>query len=196
MIREYFNSKAGIWDNVIAEKDNAKLLALANRLDINYGSRVLDVGTGTGVFTPFLLDKIGSNGELIALDIAEQMLGQFACKEYSVKVNLVQADISFAPFASDCFDSVVCYSAFPHFQNKLIALTEIYRILKNNGILYICHSSSKESINNIHRSIPHVCNDIIPDLNIMKNLLDSAGFNDNSINDLTDSYFVRASKPR
>jgi ubiquinone/menaquinone biosynthesis C-methylase UbiE len=194
MIRGYFNSKAAIWDDVIAESDGTRLQAMADRLHISPGSRILDVGTGTGVFIPYLLDKIGVHGELVALDIAEEMLRIFLVKAHAQNVRLIQADIMFAPFISGYFDAVVCYSAFPHFQDKPAALAEIFRLLKADGALYICHTSSRNTINDIHREIPDVCNDILPDANTMQLILTQSGFCKYSIDDLQNSYFLNAVK--
>ena len=62
MIRAYFNQRAAVWDETVAEKDTIKLERMAGRLNLGSGFTVLDVGTGTGVFLPFLLDRIGRNG--------------------------------------------------------------------------------------------------------------------------------------
>ena len=194
MIRGYFNSKAAVWDDVIAESDSTKLQAMADRLKITEGSRVLDVGTGTGVFIPYLQNKVGTQGELIALDIAEEMLKVLQNKVYSREIKLIQADITFAPFISGYFDAVICYSTFPHFQDKPAALKEIFRLLKADGTLYICHTSSRHAINDIHRSIPDVCKDIIPDAGNMKIMLEKSGFQRYSIDDLPESYYLVAGK--
>ena len=74
MIKTYFNSKAAIWDDEVAEKDAIKLSQMAERLLIRKGAKVLDVGTGTGVFIPYLQKHMGERGLLIAMDIAEKML--------------------------------------------------------------------------------------------------------------------------
>ncbi|MFC1984380.1 class I SAM-dependent methyltransferase [Chloroflexota bacterium] len=74
MIRAYFNQKAARWDETSSEMDTTKLERMAKRLEIEPGSVVLDVGTGTGVFIPFLLRETGKGGRITALDIAEKML--------------------------------------------------------------------------------------------------------------------------
>lgn len=190
-IREYFNQKAAIWDELIAEKDGAKLSALADRLGIPSGASVLDVGTGTGVFVPYLLERI-NGGRLVCLDIAEEMLKRAQAKGFPKNVEHLHADVTDLPLADAVFDAVVCYSSFPHFQDKVRALGEMKRVLKNGGKLFICHSSSRETINKIHRQIPVVANDILPDGIGMYSLLRAAGFGDIEVEDGPDGYFATA----
>lgn len=194
MIRAYFNQKAAIWDETIAERDVTKLEQMAERLDIQPNSIVLDVGTGTGVFLPFLLSKIGRYGQLVALDCAEEMLRRARTKGYDGNINYVHADVMSMPLGDEIFDVVVCYSSFPHFQNKPKALSQVNLVLKKNGKLFICHTSSRAAINGIHRQIPVVHDDIIPDESEMQHILSAAGFTDIRIEDGGDSYLASASK--
>jgi len=90
---------------------------------------------------------------------------------------------------------VVCYSSFPHFQDKPKALSEIRRVLKEGGRLVICHTSSRAVINEIHRNIPAVEHDIIPESDEMQAMLLEAGFGDIQIDDAADNYYVGAIKP-
>jgi ubiquinone/menaquinone biosynthesis C-methylase UbiE len=194
MIKTYFNSKAGIWDDEIAEKDATKLSQMAERLHIIEGATVLDVGTGTGVFIPYLQKYMGEHGLLIAIDIAEKMLRRSLKKHFKGTVIYLQSDITSTPLTDAQFDAVVCYSSFPHFQNKLKALSEIARVLKNGGRLYICHTSSRTTINGIHQQIPGLDKDTIPDVEEMRNILTSAGFMEIEIDDGDESYLASALK--
>ena len=195
MIRAYFNQKAGSWDETTAEKDTAKLDRMAKRLKIKPGSIVLDVGTGTGVFIPFLLRKIGEDGRIIALDIAERMLGRARAKGFNGNIDYLCAGVTNIPLRNEIFDVIVCYSSFPHFQDKSRALTEMSRVIKEGGRLLICHTSSRAKINEIHRQIPAVENDIIPDEGEMQSLLSLTGFVDIKIDD-SESYLASARKPK
>ncbi|MEW8958172.1 MAG: ubiquinone biosynthesis protein UbiE, partial [Moorella sp. (in: firmicutes)] len=72
--REYFNSKADIWDNLCAPEEKAKLETIIRGLNIAPGSTVLDVGCGTGILIPYLLAAVGPAGRIVALYLDEAML--------------------------------------------------------------------------------------------------------------------------
>ncbi len=194
MIRTYFNQMAVTWDEMAAERDEEKLKLMAECLDIKSGSRVLDVGTGTGVFLSFLSSKVGSNGQIVALDVAEEMLRKAVSKGFDGDISYLNAEVNNIPLSDETFDSVVCYSSFPHFQDKPKALVEIIRVTRSGGSLFICHTSSRASINGIHRSIPDVANDVIPDGDEMRRILSEAGFVNITIKDFSESYFCSARK--
>ena len=170
MIRTYFNQRAAIWDETVAEKDETKL----------------------GL--PFLLSKVGRNGKIVALDLAEEMLRQARKKSFNGEVYHLNADVTDIPLPDEAFDSVVCYSSFPHFQDKLRALSEINRVTRAGGHLFICHTSSRADINKIHNGIPEVASDIIPDKEEMQIMLAAARFIDVEIEDNCEDYLCYARK--
>ena len=195
MIGEYFNQRAGTWDETRSGTDMSKLELMSRRLKIKPGSTVLDVGCGTGVFIPFLLSRIGGEGRLVALDIAEEMLKRARAKGFK-DIEYLLADVTNIPLGDGIFDAVVCYSSFPHFQDKPKALAEISRVTKSGGQLLICHTSSRAVVNQLHHQIPAVANDIIPDEPEMRLMLSQAGFTDIRIDDGKESYLARARKAR
>ena len=195
MSRAYFNSKADTWDGTVAEKDADKLEQMAKRLNLKPGFTVLDIGTGTGAFLPFLLARIGGGGRMIALDVADEMLLRARAKGFDGNVDYLCADVGDVPVGDGLFEVIVCYSSFPHFQDKPRALAEMYRVIKSGGRLLICHTSSRVAINEIHRQLPAVKNDTIPDGDEMQLMLSAAGFIEIRIEDNSDSYLVSAKKP-
>lgn len=194
MSRDFFNSRAVTWDEKVAEKDVSRLKAMLARLDIKPGAAVLDVGTGTGVFVPFLLKKIGREGSLVCLDFSDKMLEIARAKGFTGNIQYRCADIENSRLADNSFDAVVCYSVFPHFRDKPKALREISRLLKKDGRLFICHTSSRQAINDIHRSIPEVCSHIFPENQDTRRMLSEAGFEDITISDGEEDYLVSARK--
>ncbi len=194
MSRAFFNERAAVWDENFAEKDTSRLRELARVLDLKPGSVVLDAGTGTGVFLPFILDRIGEEGRIVALDYAQEMLKRTRAKNLSHNIVFLCADVVNLPLPDAVFDCIVCYSSFPHFRNKPKALAQMNRVLKAGGALHICHTSSRERINQIHSQISVVKNDFIPDDAEMKLMLKGAGFGNISIEANGKSYLVTARK--
>ena len=194
MTKAFFNSRVAVWDEAVAEKDTTKLEAMVEHFNIEPSSTVLDVGTGTGVFVPFIMRRIGENGRLVCLDFAEEMLKKAEGKGFKGDIQYICADIEHSNLANESFDAVVCYSSFPHFEDKLKALREIHRVLKSGGKLFICHTSSRQAINEIHCQIPEVYNHLIPEEDEMHQLLSAAKFTEISVWDGKDSYLVSAVK--
>lgn len=192
--REFFNAKAGVWDAEVPA-DAARLERLAERLKIKEGSVVLDVGTGTGVFLPYLSARAERSGRIVAVDVAAEMLRQAQAKSFPGNITFLCADIVCLPLPDGVFDIVVCHSSFPHFQDKARALREIYRVTRPGGRLAICHTSSRSTINGIHSRIPAVAHDLIPDEAEMRRLLTGAGFRDIEITDGAEEYLCRAERP-
>jgi ubiquinone/menaquinone biosynthesis C-methylase UbiE len=195
MSRDYFNARAATWDEKVAEKDATRLEAMAARLDIGPGATVLDVGTGTGVFVPYILKKIGRAGNLVCLDFAEEMLKVARARRFGGNISYLCADIEDSRLPDRSFDAVVCYSVFPHFRDKPKALREINRLLRKGGRLFICHTSGREAINEIHRSLPEVCDHLFPENGETQRMLSAAGFTDICISDGQNDYLASARKP-
>lgn len=192
--RQYFNNLAGTWDETARNNDPEKLRALVKKLELPYDSWILDVGTGTGVFLPYIKDSVNGKIRLISMDFALNMVVIAKGKQPGKEIKFVCAEIETLRFECELFDIVVCYSTFPHFHNKPLALENIYKNLKFGGCLYICHSASRENINQIHKNIPDLIDHLIPDDNEMKALLISSGFINHAIDANKDYYVVTARK--
>ena len=190
MSQDYFNEKAAIWDETAIEKDTAKLADIVARMHLLPGSFLLDVGTGTGVLLPFLIGAIGPSGRIVGLDYAAAMLQRARTKNPGNNVSLVLANIVSVPVVSGFFDAIVCYSSFPHFHDKTGVLTEMRRVLKSGGRLFICHTSGRDHINAIHIKVSSLGHDLLPGKNEMESLLENAGFKNIQIEDEKDSYFA------
>jgi ubiquinone/menaquinone biosynthesis C-methylase UbiE len=194
MNQSYFNHNAEKWDAQRTEKDVRKLEDLSLNLAIPPGATVLDVGTGTGVFIPFLLAKIGPRGKLVCLDAAERMLEKARQKNFPGNIEYVCGDIADTGLDRAIFDAVVCYASFPHFRNKPAALREINRVLKKGGWLFICHTSGRMFLNRMHGRVPELSHDLIPEREEMVQMLGAAGFGEINIRDETDYYLALAVK--
>jgi demethylmenaquinone methyltransferase/2-methoxy-6-polyprenyl-1,4-benzoquinol methylase len=150
---DFFNSLAEKWDEG-NHYDFEKIELMLRLLNIQQGDAVLDVGTGTGVLLPSLLQYTQAEN-ITAIDAAFKMIEAAQRKFKGVNITFATGDILDYPFDEDSFDHVVCYSVFPHFEEKSKTLKRIAGILKTGGLLSILHSSSKETINGVHIHARH-----------------------------------------
>lgn len=192
--RQYFNNQAETWDETARNNDPVKLWAMAKRLDILYNGWILDVGTGTGVFLPYINEMVNGKSQLFSIDFAVNMVAIAKRKQTGNGIQFICSEIETLRFGGELFDTVICYSTFPHFHNKPLALQNIYKILKPGGRLHICHTANREFINQIHIKIPDLKDHLIPDNSEMKELLVSSGFIDHEISSKEDYYLVTARK--
>ncbi|MCD6355858.1 MAG: class I SAM-dependent methyltransferase [Anaerolineaceae bacterium] len=193
--RQFFNESAAHWDENARNNDPEKLWAIMERLSFSPDARVLDVGTGTGVFAPYIQSKLNENGRVVCLDFAYQMLAIAIKKNSAMRIDHVCAEIETAGFNAGTFDAVVCYSTFPHFHDKPRAMRNMFNMLTDGGRIFICHSASREFINAIHRNIPDLYDHLIPHKEEMNRLMSTTGFKNIAIAEESESYFAVGEKP-
>lgn len=194
-LQEYFDQMAPTWNKELTRERLNCLDNIVKELDIEPGNYVLDIGCGTGVLLPLLIEALGDEGKIIALDFSAEMLVQGKAKSSPPIVNFVQADGMFIPMANNSIDMVLCNSVFPHFSDKDKALKEITRVLRNNGRLAICHTMSRKMINQLHQSIGGViANDLLPDEFQLRELIKKVGLNIIYFEDSPERYLVIAKK--
>ena len=157
------------------------------------GDIVLEVGSGTGRLTPYLLEMVGDEGEVYCLDFSLKMLLKARGRKFAGRVWFIQADVISIPLIRGCCDVVVCFSAFPHFSDKRKALEEFHRVLKPTGKLVISHLLRREEVNALHRRIGGaIGDDMIPPDEEMERLLRSTGFEGYDIINDERGYLVLA----
>ncbi|MBJ6724343.1 class I SAM-dependent methyltransferase [Geomesophilobacter sediminis] len=192
--REHFNALADRWD-VLCRHDAARVRRIVDVMKIAEGDRVLDVGTGTGILLPLLQDRVGASGRIDAVDIAERMLEVAASKHNVPNTSFVHGDILALP-AQRRYNHVICYSVFPHFQDKARAVATLAEHLKEGGRLTVCHSQCREAINELHRKgSPAVAHDYLPGLEAMEKFFTAAGLVSLVSIDSSDLYLVSGKQP-
>jgi len=157
--------------------EKQKIQSLVNSWKIEPGSQVLEVGSGTGDLSPFLLEKIGQAGQLTLLDISPEMI-KVSKKKLAKYQNLkfVTADIHNVNLKSE-FDRIIVFNTFPHFLDKKLAFTNCFHHLKKNGKLIICHNQSRTTILTCHKK-KIIDNDIseFTDNQILLKILEDIGY--------------------
>lgn len=106
------------------------------RLDMQRGARVLDLGCGTGLNFEALLEAVGSEGEVVGLDLTPEMLERAAARSDRCgwsNVRLVQGDAASLPFGSDEFDAVCSTFVLSAVATGRTAVGEAWRVLLPGG---------------------------------------------------------------
>lgn len=194
--KKFFNQQAASWDkNLKYEERMTKLIEVVEWFELLRGFNVLDVGTGTGVLLPIIKERIGLEGILFAMDFSFRMLEQ-ARSRVGIPPNiLINASVEAIPFSSNRFDRVTCFSAFPHFPNKRRALSEMVRVLKMGGKIFIAHLHSIEEIRRLHQQIGGaVAQDYLPSQEEIGLLLESVGLREISIIDEPGKFLAQGKK--
>jgi ubiquinone/menaquinone biosynthesis C-methylase UbiE len=194
-LQEYFDQLAPTWDKELTDERLQRLGNIVRELGIKPSYCLLDIGSGTGVLLPFLIAELGGEGRVLALDFSADMLVQAQAKNFPPMVGFAQADVLAIPMTNSSVDMAICNSAFPHFSDKVKALKEIARVLRNNGRLVICHTMSREMLNRLHQSIGGiVASDLLPDEPDLRELISQAGLKITRVEDSPERYLVIAEK--
>jgi demethylmenaquinone methyltransferase/2-methoxy-6-polyprenyl-1,4-benzoquinol methylase len=186
--KDFFNGLAEKWD-ASTRHDMAKVQAMLELPGIRRGSRILDVGTGTGVIIP-LLAKFTEEANITAIDFSENMIAAAKKKFPGSAVTFIAADALAYPFASGSFDFVVCYSVFPHFDNQEEALRRLAGLLGPDGLLAIMHSTGRQEINMRHGHFDLLKQDVLPPYGILRDYMRGCALREEIMIDNANMYMV------
>jgi ubiquinone/menaquinone biosynthesis C-methylase UbiE len=96
--------------------------------------RVVDIGSGPGVFSAELLAR---GFRVIEVDVSLEMLresrGRIASGASTRQIRFVEGGLPRLPFADQAFDAALCIGVLAYLQDPLESLREIRRVLKPGG---------------------------------------------------------------
>jgi len=115
--------------------------AALQRAALAEGSRVLDVGIGTGLVARAALELIGPRGRLIGVDPSPGMMGEIALPG----IELLQGRAEALPQPDSSSDFVSMGYALRHLVDVRPALAEFFRVLRPGGRLLILEITKPRS---------------------------------------------------
>lgn len=110
-----------------------KKLHIKSEKNINLA---MDIGTGEGSFLKELLDYGVKN--VIGVEPSKEAINQ---ADETVKKYILEGFFNVENFYDKKFDLITCFQAIEHIENPLNLFNDIYKLLNENGALFIvCHS--------------------------------------------------------
>lgn len=100
---------------------------------IEPGSAVADVGAGTGLLTLGAVDRVGLNGDVIALDISVDALEELRANTIAPNISYLVGQADVLPLRDLSLDAVVTRSVLIYVDDKAEAALEFARVLRAGG---------------------------------------------------------------
>ena len=121
--------------------------SIVRYLDLDKNDLLLDVGCGSGMLTIPLADYVE---KIVGVDAAEQMILKMP---KTIKSHLAKADN--LPFEKNSFDKLLCHSIFQYFPDikySEMVISEMKRIVKPNGRIYIVDVPDKSKMEDYNKN--------------------------------------------
>lgn len=146
-MKQFFDARAAGWDAHCVLPDASSLRALFCAAGVQGGLRVLDIGCGTGVLFPALLET--SPALVHGIDLSGEMAKRAREKHPDPRAHVFVED--FYTFSPDTrYDIAVSYNAYPHFTDKARFVQKLRSLLAPNGRFFVLHNGGHARINTCH----------------------------------------------
>ena len=110
------------------------------RLALSPGSKVLDVGCGSGASAIPAAQSVGPDGHVVGVDLAERLLAMARAKAAKQKLRNIEfreGDMEMLGFSDGAFDAVVCVFAIFFVPDMAKQIRELWRMVRPGGKLAI-----------------------------------------------------------
>ena len=111
-----------------------------DRVGIQPGERVLELGPGPGAFTVDAARRAGPQGRIIAVDIQPEMIAWVEERVREAGLSNVETHVAGAyelPLESESIDRAFLVTVLPEIPDQSRALADLWRVLKTGGRLSI-----------------------------------------------------------
>ena len=117
-------------------QDDQQTRRLLQSLPVSPGSKLIDIGCGTGIAASHL-KRLFPQAAVCGLDISCKVIARARELDRTGSIEFVVATESELPFSDSVFDSAVCRFSLHHYPDLAAHFREVRRILKRKGIYLI-----------------------------------------------------------
>ena len=109
---------------------------LLKALPLSPGSKLIDIGCGTGIVACHL-KRLCPSSAVVGLDLSRRVIRRAKELDRSGSIDFVAATESELPFSDSAFECAVCRFSLHHYPDLVAHLREVRRILEAGGIYLI-----------------------------------------------------------
>jgi ubiquinone/menaquinone biosynthesis C-methylase UbiE len=193
----FFNRIAASWDSM--QRGPQIESGVRNFVQCAYLSgakSILDVGCGTGILVPFLLDNYPRTRPIIELDFAAEMLRRNRAKFRYKRLVRLEGDATNLPFPDESIDLILCFNTAPHLGQDEAAFRDLFRVLAPGGVIAVGHLMNSTELNRFHANLHGpIALHHLPPAKQLGTVFAGLGGKDVMTQEQTGWYFVRANKP-
>jgi ubiquinone/menaquinone biosynthesis C-methylase UbiE len=111
--------------------------SLLSQVELLPGSRVLDLGCGSGTHFGWIAAFIGPEGSIVGVDPEPENLAMARTRAqgtgYADRLELQQGSLDSLPFADGSFDAVWCAGSLQYVADPVTAIREMVRVVRQGG---------------------------------------------------------------
>ena len=140
-IASFYDRRAGYYDalvHLLSLGFDLRYRAVSSqRVKLQPGHRVLDLGCGTGLDLPHLSKRVGPSGKIIGLDISKGMLHIAHHRLMNPKlpnVSLVRGNALCLPFDSKTFEAIFCNYLLSTVPSEKV-IEEAFRVARPGAVM-------------------------------------------------------------
>ena len=147
-IAKHFTDRASRYDEYGNWVNNDVILSAILNAVLGAAKRsvdIIDIGSGTGAVSKYMIDKLPQVHSVYAVDICKEMLDKID----DPRIKKVIASAESLPFYGNSFDVALSRQCLHYVEDLNKCIMEIHRVLRDNGIFVLgqiipCEENTKE----------------------------------------------------
>jgi arsenite methyltransferase len=114
--------------------------------ELSAGERVADVGAGTGLLTLGAVERVGPEGDVVAIDISVDALEELRANTAAPNIAYFVGSADILPLMDESVDAVITRSVLIYVDDKAEVAREFHRVLRSKGRVSIFEPVNKHNL--------------------------------------------------